>query len=131
MCSSDLVWEIPGFCYLECVNLALERRHYWPANPTVYTFANFGDKYRKSVNFCLIETIPGKHFNVKTFPEGDSRLAWKRIEFLAKTDKSFMRVGGDVDSTFKPLDGTNYSDSKNCPNVWHFWIVCDIASYAD
>ena len=24
-----------------------------------------------------------------------------------------------------------YSDSKNCPNVWHFWIVCDIASYAD
>ena len=26
------VWEIPGFCYLECINLALERNHYWPAN---------------------------------------------------------------------------------------------------
>jgi hypothetical protein len=24
-----------------------------------------------------------------------------------------------------------YSDSKNCPNVWHFLIVCGIASYAD
>ena len=24
-----------------------------------------------------------------------------------------------------------YSDSKNCPNVWHFLIVCDIASHAD
>ena len=39
------VWKIPGFCYLECINLALERNHYWPANPTVYTFANFGKKY--------------------------------------------------------------------------------------
>jgi hypothetical protein len=26
---------------------------------------------------------------------------------------------------------SNYSDSKNCPNVWHFLIVCGIASYAD
>ena len=93
------VWKIPGFCYLECINLALERNHYWPANPTVYTFANFGEKYRKSVNFCLIETIPGKHFTVKTFPEGDSRLAWKRVEFLAKTEKSFMHVGGDDDDS--------------------------------
>jgi hypothetical protein len=24
-----------------------------------------------------------------------------------------------------------YSDSKNCPNVWHFLIVCDIASHQD
>src|SRR6266550_7221464 len=24
-----------------------------------------------------------------------------------------------------------YSDSKNCPNVWHFLIVCDIASQQD
>ena len=24
-----------------------------------------------------------------------------------------------------------YSDSKNCPNVWHFLIVCDIASHSD
>ena len=84
------VWKIPGFCYLECINLALERGHYWPANPTVFTFANFGEKYRKSINFCLIETEPGKHFTVKTFPEGDSVLAWKHLEFLATTKKSFI-----------------------------------------
>ena len=71
------VWRIPGFCYLECINLALERGHFWPANPTVYLFANFGQKYRKPINFCLVETEPGKHFTVKTFPEGDSALAWK------------------------------------------------------
>ena len=102
------VWKIPGFCYLECINLALERGHYWPANPTVFTFTNFGQKYRKSINFCLIETQPGKHFTIKTFPEGDSVLAWRCLEFLATTKKSFMRVGGSDDSTFKPLDGTNY-----------------------
>ena len=112
------VWEIPGFCYLECINLALERNHYWPANPTVYTFANFGEKYRKSVNFCLIETQPGKHFMVKTFPEGDSVLAWKRVEFLANTKKSFMRVGGNDDSTFKPLDGTNYKQWAPEMKAW-------------
>ena len=101
--------KIPGFCYLECINFALEREHFWPANPTVYTFANFGQKYRKSINFCLIETEPGKHFTVKTFPEGDSVLAWKRLEFLATTKKSLMHVGGNDDSsTFTALDGTNY-----------------------
>ena len=67
------VWKIPGFCYLECINLALERDHYWPANPTVFTFANFGEKFRKSINFCLIETKPGEHYTVKTFPKGDSQ----------------------------------------------------------
>ena len=29
------------------------------------------------------------------------------------------------------MDECIYSDSKNCPNVWHFLIVCGIASYAD
>ena len=28
-------------------------------------------------------------------------------------------------------DAFIYSDSKNCPNVWHFLIVCDIASHSD
>ena len=103
------VWKIPGFCYLECINLALERGHFWPANPTVYLFANFGQKYRRPINFCLIETEPGKHFTIKTFPDGNSALAWKHLEFLATTKKSFMHVGGnDNTSTFKPLDGTNY-----------------------
>ena len=104
------VWKIPGFCYLECINLALERGHFWPANPTVYTFANFGQKYRKPINFCLVETEPGKHFTVRTFPDGDSTLAWKRLEFLATTKKSFMCVGGNDDdsSGVKLLDGTTY-----------------------
>ena len=106
----NLVWKIPGFCYLECINLSLDRGHFWPANPTVYTFANFGRKFRKSINFCLIETKPGEHFTVKTFPGGDAELAWKRIELLATTDKSFFRVGGNDDdsSSIKLLDGTNY-----------------------
>ena len=67
------VWKIPGFCYLECINLALERGYFWPANPTVYTFANFGRKYRKPINFRLVETEPGKHFTVRTFPDGDRK----------------------------------------------------------
>ena len=75
----NLVWKIPGFCYLECINLALERGHFWPANPTVYTFTNFRQKYRKPINFCLVETEPGKHFTVRTFPGGDSTLAWKHM----------------------------------------------------
>ena len=47
---------------------------------------------------------------VRTFPEGDSVLAWKHLEFLATTKKSFMHVGGDDDdsSSVKLLDGTNY-----------------------
>ena len=103
------VWKIPGFRYLECINLALERGHFWPANPTVYTFTNFGQKYREPINFCLVETEPGKHFTIKTFPGGHTILAWKCLEFLATTDKSFMHVGGNDDnSTFKPLDGMNY-----------------------
>ena len=106
----NLFWKIPRFCYLECINLALERGHFWPANPSVYTFANFGQKYRKPINFCLVETEPGKHFTVRTFLEGDSVLAWKHLEFLATTQKSFMRIGGDDDdsSGVKLLDGTNY-----------------------
>ena len=103
------VWKIPGFCYLECINLALDRGHFWPTNPTVYTFADFGRKFRKSINFSLIETKLGKHFTVKTFPGGDSVLAWRRLEHLATTDKSFMCVGGNDDSSaIKPIDGTNY-----------------------
>ena len=34
------VWKIPGICYLEVINLTLERNHFWLANPTVYTFAH-------------------------------------------------------------------------------------------
>ena len=113
------VWKIPGFCYLECINLALERGHFWPANPTVYTFANFGQKYRKPIDFCLVETEPGKHFTIRTFPDGDSILAWKHLEFLAMTKKSFMHVGGDgTDSAIKLLDGTNYKQWAPKMRAW-------------
>ena len=46
------VWKIPGFCYLEVMNLALDRNHFWPANPTVYTLAQFVQKYRKPSVSC-------------------------------------------------------------------------------
>ena len=104
------MWKIPGFCYLECINIALERGHFWPANSSVYLFANFGQKYRRQINFLLIETIEGKHYTVKTFPEGDPAFAWRKLEYIATTKRSFMRVGGDDDdsSGVKLLDGTNY-----------------------
>ena len=36
-------------------------------------------------------------------------MSWKHVEFLAKTDKSYMCIGGNDDnSTIKSLDGTNY-----------------------
>ena len=100
------VWKIPGFCYLE-----VNRNHFWPANPTVYTFAQFGQKYRKAVSFMLVETQPGKHFGIRTFPNNNTgaAMSWKQLEFLATTDKSYMCVGGNDDnSVIKPLDGTNY-----------------------
>jgi hypothetical protein len=35
--------------------------------------------------------------------------SWRQIDYLARNDRSYMRVGGDGDkSDVKTLDGTNY-----------------------
>jgi hypothetical protein len=39
------VWEIPGFCYLAAINIAINCNDYWPANPSVYQLAHIGYKY--------------------------------------------------------------------------------------
>ena len=60
----------------------------------------------------LVETQPGKHLGIRTFPNNktDATFSWKQLEFLATTEKSYMRVGGDDNdsSSVKLLDGTNY-----------------------
>jgi hypothetical protein len=58
----NLVWEIPGFCYLAAINIAIPSNKFWLANPTVQQMSRFGYKYRKLQSFKLIETIPGQHY---------------------------------------------------------------------
>jgi hypothetical protein len=39
------VWEIPGFCYLAAINIAIPSNKFWPINPTVQQMSRFGYKY--------------------------------------------------------------------------------------
>jgi hypothetical protein len=39
------VWEIPGFCYLAAINIAMHSKKFWPANLTVYQMSKIGYKY--------------------------------------------------------------------------------------
>jgi hypothetical protein len=41
------LWEVPGFCYLAAINIAIPCDKPWPANPTVQQMSRFGYKYRK------------------------------------------------------------------------------------
>jgi hypothetical protein len=105
------LWDVPGFCYLAAINIAIPCDKPWPANPTVQQMSRFGYKYRKLQPFKLVETIQGQHYTLKmgrptTYRDNSG---WRLIDYLAKNDKFFMRVGGDGDRTdVKTLDGTNY-----------------------
>jgi hypothetical protein len=62
-------------------------------------------------HFLLIETVQGQHYTLKmgkpTMYRDNS--GWRLIDYLAKNEKFYMRVGGDGDKTdVKTLDGTNY-----------------------
>jgi hypothetical protein len=105
------LWEVPGFCYLAAINIAIPCDKPWPANPTVQQMSRFGYKYRKLQSFKLIETIQGQHYTLKMGKPTTYRdnSGWRLIDYLAKNDKFYMRVGGDGDRTdVKTLDGTNY-----------------------
>jgi hypothetical protein len=39
------LWEVPGFCYLAAINIAIPCNKPWPANPTVQQMSRFGYKY--------------------------------------------------------------------------------------
>jgi hypothetical protein len=39
------LWEVPGFCYLAAINIAIPCDKPWPANPTVQQMSRFGYKY--------------------------------------------------------------------------------------
>jgi hypothetical protein len=105
------LWEVPRFCYLAAINIAIPCDKPWPANPTVQQMSRFGYKYRKLQPFKLIETIQGQHYTLKMGKPTTYRdnSGWRLIDYLAKNDKFYMRVGGDGDRTdVKTLDGTNY-----------------------
>jgi hypothetical protein len=105
------LWEVPGFCYLAAINIAIPCDKPWPANPMVQQMSRFGYKYRKLQSFKLIETIQGQHYTLKMGKPTTYRdnSGWRLIDYLAKNDKFYMRVGGDGDRTdVKTLDGTNY-----------------------
>jgi hypothetical protein len=147
------LWEVPGFCYLAAINIAIPCDKPWPANPTVQQMSRFGYKYRKLQSFKLIETVHGQHYMLKmdkpTMYRDNS--GWRLVDYLARNEKFYMRVGGDSDKTdVKTLDSTNYqqwapkmkaylmskelwyySDSNNCPNVLYFLIVHSVASHSD
>jgi hypothetical protein len=105
------LWEVPGFCYLAAINIAIPCDKPWPANPTVQQMSRFGYKYRKLQSFKLIETIRGQHYTLTmdkpTIYRDNS--GWRQVDYLARNNKFYMRVGGDGDkSDVKILDGTNY-----------------------
>jgi hypothetical protein len=105
------LWEVPGFCYLAAINIAIPCNKPWPANPTVQQMSRFGYKYRKLQSFKLIETVQGQHYTLKMGKPTTYRdnSGWRLVDYLAKNDKFYMRVGGDGDRTdVKTLDGTNY-----------------------
>jgi hypothetical protein len=105
------LWEVPGFCYLAAINIAIPCDKPWPANPTVQQMSRFGYKYRKLQPFKLVETIQGQHYTLKMGKATTYRdnSGWRLIDYLAKNEKFYMRVGGDGDKTdVKTLDGTNY-----------------------
>jgi hypothetical protein len=105
------LWEVPGFCYLAAINIAIPCDKPWPANPMVQQMSRFGYKYRKLQSFQLIETIQGQHYMLKMGKPTTYRdnSGWRLVDYLAKNDKFYMRVGGDGDRTdVKTLDGTNY-----------------------
>jgi hypothetical protein len=105
------LWEVPGFCYLAAINIAIPCDKPWPANPTVQQMSRFGYKYRKLQSFKLIETIHGQHYTLvmdkpTTYRDNSG---WRHVDYLARNNKFYMRVGGDGDkSDVKVLDGTNY-----------------------
>jgi hypothetical protein len=105
------LWEVPGLCYLAAINIAIPCDKPWPANPTVQQMSRFSYKYRKLQSFKLIETVQGQHYTLKMGKPTTYRdnSGWRLIDYLAKNDKFYMRVGGDGDRTdVKTLDGTNY-----------------------
>jgi hypothetical protein len=105
------LWEVPGFCYLAAINIAIPCDKPWPANPTVQQMSRFSYKYRKLQSFKLIETVQGQHYTLKMGKPTTYRdnSGWRLVDYLAKNNKFYMRVGGDGDKTnVKTLDGTNY-----------------------
>jgi hypothetical protein len=59
------LWEVPGFCYLAAINIAIPCDKPWPANPTVQQMSRFGYKYQKLQSFRLIETIRRQHYTLE------------------------------------------------------------------
>jgi hypothetical protein len=105
------LWEVPRFCYLAAINIAIPCNKPWPTNPTVQQMSRFGYKYRKLQSFKLIETVHGQHYMLKMGKPTTYRdnSGWRLVDYLAKNKKFYMRVGGDGDKTdVKTLDGTNY-----------------------
>ena len=104
------VWEIPGFCYLAAINIAIPSNKFWPINPTVQQMSRFGYKYWKLQPFKLVETIPGKHCTLVMDKPTQYRdnSGWRYVDYLAR-NSNYIRVGGNGDKTdVKTLDGTNY-----------------------
>jgi hypothetical protein len=95
------LWEVPGFCYLAAINIAIPCDKPWPANPTVQQMSRFGYKYRKLQSFKLIETVQGQHYTLKMGKPTTYRdnSGWRLVDYLAKNKKFYMRVGGDGDKT--------------------------------
>jgi hypothetical protein len=68
-------------------------------------------KYRKLQSFKLIEMVLGQHYTLKMGKPTTYRdnSGWRLVDYLARNNKFYMRVGGDGDKTdVKTLDSTNY-----------------------
>jgi hypothetical protein len=127
------VWEIPGFCYLAAINIAvdLKQRPFWPANPTVYELSQIGYKYRKLQLFTLYEKVEGQHYSLvmKQPTELRDNSGWTNIDFLAKGPRALIAVGGDDKSDVKILDGTNYQ--QWAPKMRPFLMAEELSAYVN
>jgi hypothetical protein len=127
------VWEIPGFCYLAAINIAvhLKQRPFWPTNPMVYELSQIGYKYWKLQPFTLYEKVEGQHYSLimKQSTGYRDNSGWMNIDFLAKGPRALMTVGGDNKSDVKILDGTNYQ--QWAPKMRALLMAKELSAYVN
>ena len=111
------VWEIPGFCYLAAIHVAMDlpAGQFWRANPTVNELSHIDYKYRKLQPFFLVQQVKNQHYTVimkeqskyADMPLDEYRdiSGWDTVDTFAKGPNKLMTVGGDDKADIKHLDG--------------------------
>ena len=104
------------------------------------------DKELLAIMYALKEWCPyllDTHETFKIWTDHKNLSYFRKAQDLNSRQAHWYLKLQDFDYTLHHIPGTSnskadilsrlpwYSDSKNCPNVWHFLIVCDVASHSD